>query len=83
MNKQLDLVKFNLTEEMTKQLIEFNKLKKELITLKEKENLNIEETIKLKELDDRLNKSRLNFIKEFRRNNKEEIEEYLKIKDQN
>lgn len=83
MNKQLDLVKFNLTQEMTKDLIKFNNLKKELIHLNQKEYLNKEELIQIKELEDKLKATRMNFIKGFRENNQEEIQEYLKIKDQN
>lgn len=82
MEKQLDSVKFNMTEEMTKELIEFNYLKKELLNLMQKENHTKEEFIQMKEIEDKLNKVRINFIKNFRKNNKEEIEKYLKLKDQ-
>ena len=82
MKKQLKSVKFNLTEEMTKELIKFNKLKKELISLKQKEELTKEEFIQIKEIQDKLNKTRIRFIKEFRKNNKEEIDKYLELKDQ-
>lgn len=82
MKEKLELVNFNLTKVMSEELIKFNNLKKELIKLKSKEILNKEEIIKIKELEDELNKSRIRFIKEFRENNKEEIDKYLQIKDQ-
>ena len=82
MKEKLELVNFNLTNVMSEELIKFNNLKKELIKLKSKEYLNKEEIIKIKELEDELNKSRIRFIKEFRENNKEEIDKYLQIKDQ-
>lgn len=82
MKEQLKSVKFNLTEEMTKELIKFNKLKKELISLKQKGELTKEEFIQIKEIQDKLNKTRIRFIKEFRKNNKEEIDKYLELKDQ-
>jgi hypothetical protein len=48
----------------------------------QKENHTKEEFIQMKEIEDKLNKVRINFIKNFRKNNKEEIEKYLKLKDQ-
>ena len=83
MKEQLDLVKFNLTEEMSKGLIKFNDLKKKLLKLRIKQSLTNEEVNEIQKLENELNKTRIMFIKEFRRNNKEEIIEYLKLKDQN
>ena len=82
MKEKLELVNFNLTKIMSEELINFNNLKKELMKLKSKEILNKVEIKKIKELEDELNKSRIRFIKEFRLNNKDEIDKYLQIKDQ-
>ena len=82
MKEKLELVKFNLTPEMTKALIKFNNIKKEFIILKNKEILSKEELIKIQKLENELNKTRIKFIKEFRDNNKEEIIKYLQMKDQ-
>ena len=79
MKEKLDLVKFNLTEEMTKELISFNSLKKDLIKLRNKKNVDLK---KIQELEDELNMTRIKFIKEFRNNNQEEINTYLQLKDQ-
>ena len=56
---------------MSTLLIKFNKLKLEYEKTKDKKIL------------DELNKTRKLFIEKFRVYNKKEIEEYLKIKDQN
>lgn len=82
MKEKLELVKFNLTSVMSRELIKFNKLKKELIKLKSKDKLNEKDLIKIKHLEDELNRTRIRFIKNFRENNKEEINTYLEIKDQ-
>ena len=82
MKKKLGLVNFNLTQDMASELIKFNNLKKELLNLKSKEILSEEEIIKINNLENELNKIRINFIREFRKNNKEEIIKYLHIKDQ-
>ena len=82
MKKELSEVKFNLTHDMAKDLICFNELKKELIILKKKNILNKNDLIKIKNLEDNLTKIRIKFIKEFRENNKQEINEYLELKDQ-
>jgi len=75
-------LEFNLTSTMALELIKFNNLKKELMILKEKEILDNDDLIKIQELENKLNKTRINFIKEFRECNKEEINKYLKEKDQ-
>lgn len=82
MHKKLDLVRFNLTNVMTNELIKFNELKKELLYLKNKKTLTKDDLVKLNKIENQLNKVKINFIKEFRKNNKEEILKYLKIKDQ-
>lgn len=82
MKEKLELVNFNLTPIMATELIKFNKLKKELTELKNKRISNKEEIIKINKLENELNKTRINFIREFRENNKEEIIRYLHIKDQ-
>lgn len=82
--KNLELVKFTLTSNMSLELIKFNKLKKELLDLKELYNLdkNKKLLLKINQLEHDLSESRNKFIKEFRIINKKEIEEYLQIKDQ-
>ena len=84
MKKDLELVRFNLTSSMSLELIKFNKLKKELNNLKELYNLDKNEKLllQIKEIEKELVKCRNTFIKEFRINNKQEINEYLEIKDQ-
>ncbi|MBQ9071998.1 MAG: hypothetical protein IJY25_02445 [Bacilli bacterium] len=82
--KDLELVKFNLTPSMSFELIRFNKLKKELNSLKELYNLdkNDELLLQIKQKEKELNDSRNQFIREFRLNNQDEIVKYLQIKDQ-
>ena len=82
--ENLDSVKFVLTPKMSLELINFNKLKKELSETKKLYNLskNKELLLKIKNLELRLNNSRNEFINEFRRINENEIEKYLKSKDQ-
>ncbi len=82
MKHNVDLVKFNLTPTMTEELIKFNNLKKELIKLKARKILTNIEKKKISELENKLYESRKKFINEFRKNNKEEILEYLRLKDQ-
>lgn len=82
MNEKLDLVRFNLTDAMTRELIKFNELKKELIYLKNKDEIKQTDLRKIKEIENKLNEVRNEFIKCFRQNNKEEILKYLQIKDQ-
>ncbi len=82
--KDLELIKFNLTYEMTSALLEFNKLKKELIKIKKLYNLDKSDDLLLKinEIENKLSIARSEFIVQFRKSNKNQIEEYLKIKDQ-
>ena len=74
MDKELESVKFNLTEEMSKELIKFNKLKKELNNTKDKN--------KIKDLEIKIKESRNNFIKQFQKSNEDEIKKYKQLKDQ-
>ena len=83
MKQKVDLVKFNLTQTMIDELIKFNNLKKELMLKKSKTILDANEIKEINEIENSLNKIRNNFIKEFRLNNKEEILEYLRLKDNN
>ena len=82
MNEKLDLVRFNLTNAMTRELLEFNKLKKDLLNLKNKKQNTKEDLLKINQIESKLKEVRIKFINEFRKNIKEEILEYLKIKDQ-
>lgn len=83
MKQKVDLVKFNLTQTMIDELIKFNNLKKELMLKKSKTILDTDDIKEINEIENRLNKIRNSFIKEFRLNNKEEILEYLRLKDNN
>ena len=82
MKEKLESVSFKLTPVMTKELIKFNSLKKELINLKNQKILDKEDLIKIGELENELNLVRISFINEFRNSNKEEIIKYLQLKDQ-
>ena len=84
MDKKIESIKFNLTPEMSLELIKFNMLKRQLNDLKELYNLDKNEKLllQIKKLEKDLKNSKKNFIKEFRLNNKEEIINYLKMKDQ-
>ena len=81
MKEKLESVSFKLTPVMTKELIKFNSLKIELINLKNKKILDKDDLIKIGHLENELNKTRINFINEFRNSNKEEIIKYLELKD--
>jgi len=82
--KELELVKFNLTQSMSLELIRFNKLKKELNSLKELYNLdkNDKLLLQIQNKERELKDSRNSFIREFRLNNQDEIIKYLQMKDQ-
>ena len=82
MKEKLESVSFNLTPVMTKELVKFNNIKKELINLKNQKILDKKDLIKISELENQLNKTRISFINEFRNSNKEEIIKYLQLKDQ-
>lgn len=83
--KDLELVKFVLTPDMSLELINFNNLKKELFKLKEMYNLDKNDDkllLKIQEIQEKLDESRDRFVQDFRKNNKEEIDKYLEIKNQ-
>ena len=82
MKEKLELVKFNLTTGMTEELIRYNNLKKQLFKLKQNKVLDKQKLNIIKEIEIELKKTRISFIKQFRENNKEEINKYLQIKDQ-
>ena len=84
MNKKLESIKFNLTQEMSLELIRFNTLKRQLNDLKKLYNLDKNEKLllQIQKLEKTLEYSKNNFIKEFRLNNKDEIINYLRMKDQ-
>ena len=81
MKNKNDLIKFNMTEIMSSSLIEFNKLKHELNSLKENYSIKNKEKINL--IEKRLEELKIIFIKEFKQNNVDEIKKYLREKDQN
>ena len=80
MKDNINSIKFNLTPLMAQKLIEFNNLKKELNSLKNKDILEQNDIKQIKNIEDKLNQIRIEFIKEFRINNKEEILKYLNNK---
>ena len=82
MKKEIELIEFNLTYGMSKELIKFNNIQKQLLKLKNKKNLNNKELIQIEQLEAKLKSVRIKFIKQFRENNKEEINKYLEMKDQ-
>lgn len=81
MQKKLEDIRFNLTKSMSKELLKFNRLKKEL---NEKINLynldkNDELLTEIELLKKQINESRNTFINMFQENNKKEILEYMNI----
>ena len=83
MKKNIELIRFNLTHSMSLELIKFNNLKKELDSLRKLYNLdkNDKLLLQIKGLEKNIKKSRNKFIREFRINNKDEITNYLLLKD--
>lgn len=80
--KDKNSIKFNFNDKMAKYLIEFNKLKKKINIIKQNEELNEMNLIKLQRLEEKLNSLRSNFIIEFRKNNKKSIQKYLANKEE-
>lgn len=83
--KDLELVKFVLTPNMALELINFNNLKKELLELEEMYNLdknNDKLLLQIQEIQEKMNELRDRFVQDFRKNNKEEIDKYLEMKNQ-
>lgn len=80
---QEKIIRFNLTQEMSIELLKFNELKKEINILKQIEDKNESVLLLIKSKEEELKKCRENFIRDFRMNNKKEIIEYLQTKDWN
>lgn len=84
MQKELELIKFTLTPSMALILLRYNNIKKELLEITKLYNLDKNKGLLLKilELQDELSQLKFKFIKEFRTTNKEQIQEFLNVKDQ-
>ena len=78
---QEKIIRFNLTQEMSIELLKFNELKKEINVLKQIEDKNESVLLLIKKKEKKLKNCRENFIRDFRLNNKKEIIEYLQTKD--
>ncbi len=78
---QEKIIRFNLTQEMSIELLKFNELKKEINVLKQIEDKNESVLLLIEEKEKKLKNCRENFIRDFRLNNKKEIIEYLQTKD--
>lgn len=74
------IVRFNLTKEMSLELLKFNELKKEINILKQIEDKNECVLSLIETKENELRDCRNNFIREFRLNNQKEITEYLRTK---
>lgn len=79
--KKIDDIKFNLNRDMLNSLLKFDEIKKELNKLY---NLGKSDDVLLKimEQEHKLNSYRQKFIEDFRKENKNEISEYKKLKDE-
>lgn len=78
---QEKIIRFNLTQEMSIELLKFNELKKEINVLKQIEDKNESVLLLIEKKEKKLKNCRENFIRDFRLNNKKEIIEYLQTKD--
>ena len=78
---QEKIIRFNLTQEMSIELLKFNELKKEINVLKQIEDKNKSVLLLIETKENELKKCREDFIRDFRLNNKKEIIEYLQTKD--
>ena len=79
--KKIQDIKFNISNEMFECLVNFEKLKEEindLYSLDKSDDI----LLKIMEKEQQLNKYRQKFIEKFRNINKDEIEEYIKLKDE-
>lgn len=72
MKGELDNIKFTLTEEMVIELLKYNKLKKQYISLMESGN-----NKELKKIKKELTDSRKKFVSLFQSNNETSVREYL------
>lgn len=77
MIKEKNSISFKLTDDMFLELIKFSEIKSKIKSLKT--NGRNEEQIR--QLQKQLETYKQNFIAEFKKNNKNEIEEYLKAKE--
>ena len=84
MKKNIESVRFNMTEKMSVDLIKFNDLKKEYYELKKIYDIDKSNDIllKLNKIEKKMDFYRNSFIKNFKINNQNEINKYLEIKDQ-
>jgi len=85
MEKKLMDIKFKLTKEMVKLFIDYTLKRDELLKTQQQYNLNKNKILlgKIKKLEKELDNNRDLFVKNFRLNNVEEIEEYLRLKKEN
>ena len=79
--KNLKDIKFNISNEMFEYLVNFETLKEELNELYNLDK-NDDILLKIMEKEQQLNNYRQKFIEKFRYINKNEIEEYIKLKDE-
>ena len=78
--KDLNNIKFNVNIEMFEYLVKFEELKQELNKLYNLDK-NDDTLLKIMEKEQQLNNYRQKFIEKFRNINKEEIEEYINLRD--
>ena len=78
--KEKNSIKFNFNKNMAKYLIEFNELKKRINNIKNNSELSDIDFYELQKLERKLKSLRINFIIEFRKNNRDSIEQYLNAK---
>lgn len=85
MEKNFMDIKFKLTKEMVKLFIDYTLKRDELLKIQQQYNLNKNKILlgKIKKLEKELDNNRDLFVKNFRLNNVEEIEEYLRLKNEN
>lgn len=79
--KKIQDIKFNISNEMFEYLVNFEVLKEELNDLYNLDK-NDDILLKIMEKEQQLNNYRQKFIEKFRYINKNEIEEYIKLKDE-
>ena len=85
MEKKVMDIKFKLTKEMVKLFIDYTLKRDELLNIQQQYNLNKNKILlgKIKKLEKELDNNRDLFVKNFRLNNVEDIEEYLRLKNEN
>ena len=79
--KNLKDIKFNISNEMFEYLVNFETLKEELNELYNLDK-NDDILLKIMEKEQQLNNYRQKFIEKFRYINRNEIQEYMKLKDE-